>query len=486
MATTIYADTTSLLEAIAASDTEHIVQEIIALLGAQNVPPAKIAGSVGLAALWGNADPHALGVLATVGRVSEWMRTIPAGPEPGDDTRRKLAPVYPMAQAFLAVAEAVRRGLPENHSSLPEPILPGELKDGQTVYNAIRDAFGRRDLNAIRALLMGYHATGADYRSFQTALYGALAYRYPEGGHPLIFALSGSHILDMAEWGDHEPPMIYWYPPLMLDNAPDASVAKVAADYATQSSHDLSWLRTRLSIPNEEAAGSAFQQALSAGDGIVACDAVLAALRNGATPRGVASAMSLVVAAHINAASQGDAESLVRIGHVLQYVHAVQLAMRHTQETVVFPLLYTAACAVNSLGSVGVSKIQGTGAAGVLVAGGLIPGVVLRSLEQQAASGEVAGALATARRYIQMGHPPSGLVGMLATVAAQRDVSGDAMAQHVLPAVTVACEAYLMLPSAIAEKGQNSLLTAAIRLASELRGATTLADRARAAIEAAI
>jgi hypothetical protein len=85
-----------------------------------------------------------------------------------------------------------------------------------------------------------------------------------------------------------------------------------------------------------------------------------------------------------------------------------------------------------------------------------------------------------------MGHPPSGLAGILATVAAKRDVAGDEAAQHVLPSVTAACEAYLMLPGAIAEKGQNVLLTAAIRLATEARGGTSLASRVSAAIEEAL
>ncbi|HEX8729543.1 MAG TPA: hypothetical protein VF739_13015 [Ktedonobacterales bacterium] len=486
MATTIYADTTSLLEAIAASDSGRILQETLDLLRAQNVPPARIAGRVGLAALWGNADPHALGVLATVGRVSTWMRTIPAGPEPGDDMRRKRAPAYPLAQAFSVITEAVRKGLAETHPSLPEPILPAELKDGQTVYDAVRDAFERRDLNQMRALLMGYHATGADYRSFQTAIYAALAHRYPDGGHPLIFALTGCHVLDMAEWGDHEPAMIYWYPPLMLDPTPDGSASLAASDYAVQPGHDLTWLRTRLSIPKEEAAGTAYQQALSAGNGAAACDATLSSLRNGATPRGVASAMALVVAGHINATPLGETAQIIRYAHVLQYVHAVQLAMRHTQEQHVFPMLYTAACAVNSLGAVGAPVVHGAGAGASLVAGGLIPGVMLRGLEQQAAAADIGGALATARRYIQMGHPPSGLAGILATVAAQRDATTEDAASHALPSVTAACEAYLMLPGALAEKGQNALLAAAIRLASELRSPATLADRVRDAIEATL
>jgi hypothetical protein len=85
-----------------------------------------------------------------------------------------------------------------------------------------------------------------------------------------------------------------------------------------------------------------------------------------------------------------------------------------------------------------------------------------------------------------MGHPPSSLAGILATVAAQRDVTGDEAAQHALPSVTAACEAYLMLPGAIAEKGQNALLTAAVRLATEARGGTTLANRVSTAIEEAI
>jgi hypothetical protein len=196
--------------------------------------------------------------------------------------------------------------------------------------------------------------------------------------------------------------------------------------------------------------------------------------------------MALVVAGHINATPQGETAQLIRNAHVLQYVHSVQLAMRHTQEQHVFPLLYTAACAMNSLGAVGAPVVQGGGAGASLVAGGLIPGVMLRGLEQQASAADVGGALATARRYIQMGHPPSGLAGILATVAAQRDVTKDDAASHALPAVTAACEAYLMLPGALAEKGQNALLMAAIRLASELRGPTTLADRVRDAIEAAM
>ena len=54
----------------------------------------------------------------------------------------------------------------------------------------------------VRRILLGYYATGTDYRNILTAIYAALDLRYPEGGKPLSFAVAGSRVLDMADWGD--------------------------------------------------------------------------------------------------------------------------------------------------------------------------------------------------------------------------------------------------------------------------------------------
>lgn len=487
MVTSIYADTTPLLDAIAASDTGGIIRETLDLLGSYKVRPDKIAGSVGLPALWGAAEPHHLAAFSTVGRVSDWMRAIPIGPDPADDARRQLSPALPLVQGFLAVADAVKRGLPEPHPALPEPLLPAEVKHENGVIGGMRDAFARRDVETIRRILLGYHATGADYRTFQGTLYAALVHRYPEGGHPLIFALAGVRVLDMAEWGDHGPPFIYWYPLVMVDDAPDAPAAQTAQQFAAEQSHDLGWLRTRLAPAKEEAAGSEFQLALSVGDAAAACEAVLGALRNGATTRGVAAGMALAAAQRLNAVPEGDRAELMRVGHVLWYVNAVHAALTQVQDPILFPLVYTAACAVNALGPARGPSVPSTPASAALTGGGLIPGTMLRTMQQQLADGEIASAHYTARRYIQMGQSARALAGIAASVAATHDTTaGDDYASHAMPLVAAAAEEYLSLPPALAQNGQNALLTALVRLTSEMRGRHDMADRVGAAIEAQV
>lgn len=485
MVMTVFADTTPLLEAIAAADERRVTAETLRLLGPENVLPSSIAGRVGLPALWGGCDPHALSLYAVVGRVGEWIRAIPIGPEPDADARRRLTPALPLVQGFLAIAGAVRRGLPEPHPALPEPLLPGDIKNPDGALGELRDAFARRDLTQVRRVLHGYYATGTDYRAFLGALFATLEFRSPEGGHPTLFAHAGARVLDMAGWGGHVPPFISWYPPLMLDDAPDAPPAQAARAFAAAQEHDLGWLRTRLAIPKEEAAGAPYQQALLAGDATAACAATLAALRAGATPAGVTAGMALAVAGRINAAPEGDRDSLLRAGHALLYVHAIHDLMTRVQDPVIWPMLYTAASVANSARAAGTgAALESTAAVSrSLLGGGLIAPTMLRAFEQQLGAGDTSTALATARRYVQMGHPSRALAGILGTVAALRDTTnGGADTSHTLPLVAAAAQEYLTLPEALRQGGQNALLTAAIRLASELRGAHDVADRVRAAI----
>jgi len=86
-----------------------------------------------------------------------------------------------------------------------------------------------------------------------------------------------------------------------------------------------------------------------------------------------------------------------------------------------------------------------------------------------------------------MGHEPRALAGVIGSVAATRDIDPrDLRSLHLLPMVAAAAEEYLTLPPALAASGQNALLTAAIRLASDLGGGHALADRVRAAINAEV
>lgn len=485
MAMIVSANITALLDAITLADEERVIAETLQLLGPEKVPPAKIAARVGIPAAWAGGDGHPLSTLSVTGRIAEWMRSIPIGPEPEAETRRALAPALPLVQGFLAVAGQVKRGMPEPHPALPEPIAPADVNHVDGALGALREAVANRDLNRTRAILMGYYATGTDYRSLLTAVYAAIDHRYPDGGHPLTFAVAGSRVLDMAEWGDRMPAYIYWMTPLILDNAPDTPAAEAARAYASATEHDLLWLRTRLSIPKEEAAGQQFQRALVASDAQAACDALLQALRNGATPMGAAAGMAQAAASAVNAVPAGDREGLIRAAHVLLYAHSVHVVTMQTQNPEVWPLLYTAACAVNSVKPAGEAPTieRSTGGVPSQGFGGLMPASMLRTLEQQIAQGDTASALAAARRYVQMGHPTRALAGIIGSVAATRDATGpDGYALHALPFVAAAAEEYLNLPKALQSGGYNPLLSAAIRLAAELDTGHALADRIRAAI----
>ena len=485
MAMIVSANITALLEAITRADEERVIAETLQLLGPEKVPPSKIAARVGIPAAWAGGDGHPLSTLSVTGRIAEWMRSIPIGPEPEAETRRALAPALPLVQGFLAVAAQVKQGLPEPHPELPQPIAPADVNHPDGALGALREAIASRDLTRTRAILMGYYATGTDYRSMLSAAYAALDLRYPDGGHPLIFAVAGSRVLDMADWGDRMPAYLYWMTPLILDKTPDSPVAEAARAYAATAGHDLLWLRTRLSIPKEEAAGQAFQRALVAGDAQAACDAVLQALRNGATPMGAAAGMAQAAANAVNAVPAGDRDGLIRAAHVLLYTHALHAATLQTQNPEIWPLLYTAACAVNSVKSAGDTTAIERGVGGVPSQGfgGLMPASMLRALEQQITQGDTASALAVARRYVQMGHPTRALAGVVGGVAATRDATGtDAHALHTLPFVAAAAEEYITLPKALQSGGYNPLLTAAIRLAAELDTGHALADRVRAAI----
>jgi hypothetical protein len=274
---------------------------------------------------------------------------------------------------------------------------------------------------------------------------------------------------------------------LLSDATPNSQIGETARAYASDKAHDLSWMRTRLSIPAEEHAGAAYQRALLAGDATAACDATLAVLRAGATPHGVMSGMALAVAERINMIGLGDTAALTTAGQTLLYTHAVATAMRQTQHHDVWPMLYTAAVAVNALNaSVPVGGATLPAAASMPVSGGLIGSTLIRTVEQSAMAGDVPGTIAASRRYMQLENTPRAVAGVVGLVAARSDFASGADGASDTPTaaqLVAAAEEYLALRPALAGGGQNALLTAAVRLASELRGGHTLADRVEAAIE---
>jgi hypothetical protein len=488
MVAVVQADISPLLDAVTASDEARVIEETLELLGPQHVPPSWIAARVAIPAAWAGGDGHPLLVLGAAGRVAEWMRSVPAGPEPGAETARELAPALPLVQGCMAVASRIAPGLREPHPDLPTPMTPFEVREqtGKTSLDLLRDAFARRDREMFGRVLMGFYRVGADYRELLTHLYIILAHRYPAGGHPLSFAVGGSRVLDMADWGIRVPPMIHWLLDQLLTGEPDEPFAEVARAYAADREHDLAWVQKRLPMAKEEAAGPAFRRALNEGDATRACDAVLDALRGGATPRGVASGIAVAAAERLLAVPEGDITALEGAAHTLLYAHSVHVAMSQTQDPRAYGLLYTAATAVNAMPVPPAAEARLAAPASTPLGGGLMAPALLRSLEHQLESGDTTGALTTARRYVSMGHPPRSLAGILGDAASQRDPRGSGL--HTLPLVAAAAEEYLTQPGAgwlgfsSQSAAQSPLLTAAIRLAAELPGDTTLAARVRDAI----
>ncbi|HEY7983129.1 MAG TPA: hypothetical protein VID73_03115 [Ktedonobacterales bacterium] len=488
MVATVQADISPLLDALGAGDRARVIQQTLDLLGPRGVPPAHIAARVAIPAAWAGGDGHALVTLGAAGRVAEWMRAIPAGPEPGADTQRQLAPALPLVQGMMAVADRVGPGLREPHPALPDPRTPLEIsREGIEggVLGALRAAFAARDRQRYAGILMGFYRTGTDYRALLANLYATLIYRCPGGAHPLIFATGASRVLDMADWGDRVPPFIHWLVPLVVTDEPDEPFVAAARAFGEAPENGLGWVRTRLASAREEAAGAGFRQSLGVGDATAACAAVLKALKDGASTRGVASGLALAAAERLLTVPTGDADALARAAHVLLYAHAVHTVMAQSQDPDVYPVLYTAAAAVNAL-PLGAAPAAASPTSTPL-AGGLIAPALLRSLEHQVATGDAQSALATARRYIQMNHAPRSLAGILGAAAARRDAPAN---PHGLAAVAAAAEEYLTQPGAgwlafsSATASQSALLGATIRLASELPGDTALAQQVEAGIAA--
>lgn len=488
MVAVVQADISPLLDAITASDEARVIEETLELLGPQHVPPSWIAARVAIPAAWAGGDGHPLLVLGAAGRVADWMRSVPAGPEPGAEVARALAPALPLVQGCMAVADKIAPGLVEPHPELPAPYTPFEVHEqtGKASLDVLEDAYARGDREMVGRVLMGFYRVGADYRELLTHLYIMLAHRYPAGGHPLTFAVGGSRVLDMADWGIRVPPMIHWLLDQLLTGEPNEPAAETARAYAAERDHDLAWVQKRLPMAREEAAGPGFRKALMQGDATLACDAVLDALRGGATPRGVASGIAVAAAERLLAVPEGDLAALDRAAHTLLYAHSVHVALVQTQNPKAYGLLYTAAAVVNAMLAPQVTGAGLAAPASTPLGGGLMAPALLRSLEHQVTSGDALGALATARRYVSMGHTSRSLAGILGSAASRRDPRGAGL--HTLPLVAAAAEEYLTQPGAgwlgfsSQSAAQSPLLTASVRLASELPGDTALAARVQEAI----
>lgn|GEM_PF-368452 len=476
------ANYTPLIGAIADAHIERIGVVTLDLLR-QGLTPGNIAGRIGVFAARGDREGHALATLAAAERIASWTSLVAVMREPDDLDARHRAALLPLVQALYALSPAVARARREPKPELPEPIFPGELPEGETMQGVMNDAIARGDVTQFARALHGFYATGTDYRATLTHIYVALRLRYPEEGHHYTFTLRGSQILDKAEWGDRAPDVFAWLCPLIVTAEPDAPFVEMVRAFVAAPEHDLRRVRTRLAPPNDALAGPALRQQVLEGDTVAVCEAVYQALIGGASPKAVAMAVALAAAQRLLQVPPESGAGLLSELHRLLTAYVAYVAATQIQDIEFLPLLFTAAAAVNAR-STAAWRREGEDLRGVVgverrapaLVGGLIAPILLQTIDQQIVAGDESAAMSTARRYIQLGHPAHLLAGAIGAAVAQDDVAGSLDRAHVVQAVEAACSLYLALPQSQQATDGLTLLQAAIRVASALRGGHTVVD----------
>jgi len=472
-----------LVDAVASTRPDHIAREVVHLLR-NKVPPFFIIGAAGVPAAWGDTDGHPLCSLAAGGHIADWMRSIPRGTEPEDEERHLLAPALPLTAALTLAAPAVHAG-ERAQAELPPPLFPANITHPQGMGGALREAVSSGQITRTQQLLLGYYATGTDYRAYLTNVYHAITEHYAEDGHTLIFTHRSSQVLDMAGWANKLPPFIYWLAPHLATSRPDAPFLGEVYAFLNDPAHSLKPLRTRLKPANNTAAGSALRQAILQGTLGETLDATFAALTNGAQAPAVGSVIALAAAQRLLNTPESTPAAVERAAHGLLIASAARTVVTQIQDIEVLPILFIAAAAINALRDVEQIEAAKTtvpvprASSGILVGGMLAP-VLLHSFERQLESGDEQAAQASAHRYLQLGHPARGLVATIAAVASMGDATSDQ--GHTLVLAQAAAEEYLALPPHLQSDGE-ALLSVGVRAATRRPAETRILEAVRRASE---
>jgi hypothetical protein len=453
----------ALVDAITAGDKDAIITTARRYLR-QGDPTSVLLGRIGMIVAHGDPDGHAILILNAAGGLSRWLNALPRNPE--DDPRSHERELPLLVQALVATAAEVRAGKAA-HDTYPDPFFPSDLQEGQTVNEKMHEAIYGNDRVLVERLLFGLYGTGADYRTMQVRIYDGISTTFQHGGHPLILAVRGTELLDTVEWGDRAPNILHWLTPhLPLHDAEPAWVNDVRA-FLADSGHSLASLRTRLSGPKEESALPLRDLIASNADTTQVCQGVYDALiKGGASPRGVGSVIAVAAADVMEMVGDGDRDAFVRAAHGLLYSAAVRLVYTQVQDIEALPLLFSSAASINALRKElgeqsSQAQNQPAAARSTTLIGGLIPSALLATLSDQMKAQDLAGSLATARRYQQLGHDKRALWATIGLTAAQADAAADQ--GHTLQIVHAAGEESMAWPAILSDTSIDGFIQVALR-----------------------
>lgn len=469
-------DITALVDATLAGNIDQVTGVARELIES-GAGAAELIGRIGMIAAHGDSDGHTIITLAAAAMMSRWFFALQhlLGEDPLDH-RREL-PL--LVQSVAAAIPAVRAG---NAASVTysEPLFPSELPEGQTVGTMMSQAIFNNDATLVERLLLGLYGTGADYRTMHIRVYDGISTTFQHFGHPLMFAVRGFQLLDAVEWGTRAPNILHWLAPHIPIHSEEPTWVQAIRDFLSEPGHSFAPYRTRLAIPTETSALPLRRMVLSEASAPQICQAVFdAVMKNGASAHGVASVIALAATDLLQRVGDESRDVFVSMAHSLLYTAATHVVYSQVQEVESLPLLLTSACYLNAFNKEQASQqdtahaAQATPARSHVLGGGLIALALLETLGEQLDAQDAASALATARRYIQLGHNPRAMFATIARAAARSDAAADS--GHTLQIVQAAGEEYMNWPTTLRDTNIDGFLHIALRAAA-LAPRNTLTD----------
>jgi hypothetical protein len=455
-------DISSLIEATVAGNSNQIISTARSLLQ-QGAPAAELAGRVGLIVAHGDSDGHAILTINAAAALSRWVPTLPQLEELGSEKHEWELPL--LVQALVATAPSLRQGQTA-HDTYPDPLFPSELPEGKLVNDVMHDAVYGNDATTVERLLFGLYGTGADYRTMEVRTYDGIATTFQNAGHPLMFAVRGFQLLDIVEWGERAPNILHWLAPHLPLHTEEPAWINEVRSFSNNPAHRLDSLRTRLSAPKNENALPLCRLILSNADTTQVCQGVYDALiQGGASSRGVGSVIALAAAEAMQMVGDNERDAFVQAAHGLLFAAAVRQVYVRVQDIAALPLLFTSAAYINVLYK---ALAQQNAPQGQIPAttfgGGLIATSLLETLSSQLDAQDLAGAAATARRFLRLSNDTRALWATIALSAAQADAAADQ--GHTLQIVQAAAEEFMAWPTTLADTNVDIFLQVALRAAA--------------------
>jgi hypothetical protein len=461
----VHSHLSTIIDAVAAGDRQTLARTAREAI-ARAEDASELIGQVGLLAMRGDGEGHTVLMLGAAGMLCR--KLIALRHVLGEDAQEQAQGVSLATQVLAAATPAVKAGK-DAPRTYPKAIFPSDLSENETVASRMHQAVYGHDALTVERLLFGLYGTGADYRALQVRIYDAISQTFQEDGHSLLYAVRGAQVLDAVEWGEDAPNYIHWLAPHLPLHTEEPSWIDAVRGFLQEPQHSLESYRTRLAAPKNEQALPLRSLILSDAPTPKVCQGVYDALiKNGASSRGVGSVIALAACDLLQNISDEDQDLFVRASHGLLYASATRLVYTQVQEVEALPLLFTAAAAINALykelGAPSSPQTRAPRPGGI--GAGLIAPALLESLSGQLEAQDVNGALATARRYIQLGHDPHALIAVLGLGAAQ---AAPADLGHALQIVLAAGDEYLAWPKDLAGTNVEGFLRTAIRAAAQTR-----------------